>query len=96
MDGTQPEQAKESINLQRLDSDSLEVCSSYFQVSRPKGIVEIQQPLRLASEFALAVTALDATRQGWIAKNGPNSLFSLLSRIFPQVLFTFSNEIPSI
>jgi hypothetical protein len=42
-------------------------------------------PKQLAAEFALAVT-VQASEVDWIAKNGEESLFSTLRRIYPEVM----------
>ena len=45
----------------------------------------IPNPKAFADAFASAVLAPSANRCDWVAKKGPESLFSVLERMMPQV-----------
>jgi hypothetical protein len=41
-----------------------------------------------AAAFACAVTAVSTDENAWVAKNGDESVFSVMSQLFPQVAFS--------
>lgn len=45
----------------------------------------IEDPKRLAADFAAAVTTQSTRGGDWVARNGEESLFSTLRKILPQV-----------
>jgi hypothetical protein len=47
---------------------------------------------KVVSSFALAVTTPTDVGCGWIARNGPDSLFRLFQRILPEVCLPSHNQ----
>lgn len=46
----------------------------------------------LAAVFAQTVTALSGSPHDWVARNGDNSLFSVLNRMLPEVFTSKHHE----
>ena len=51
---------------------------------RPRKPV-IENPKAFSAEFACAVTEASTNQSDWVARNGEESLFSTLERMFPEV-----------